>query len=72
VVIVLRDVEEEFVVTKSAIKIIVGSNPMEFKLSYTANSLWIATYMVMVLLPSSVIKMSVFLFSISACVLGEG
>jgi hypothetical protein len=41
-IIVLRDVEEEFVVAKSDIEIIVGSNPIEFKLSYTAkfNFMW--------------------------------
>jgi hypothetical protein len=37
VVIVLEDVEEEFVFTKSDMKIIVESNQIEFKFSYAAN-----------------------------------
>ena len=45
VVIVLRDVGEEFVVAKSDIIVTVRSNPIEFKLSYTANFMWIATYL---------------------------
>jgi hypothetical protein len=31
------------IVAKFDIKIVVGSNPIEFKLNYTANFVWIAT-----------------------------
>jgi hypothetical protein len=34
VVVVLRDMEEEFVVAKSDIKLLVGSNPIKFNIAY--------------------------------------
>ncbi|MCG8625348.1 MAG: hypothetical protein MJE68_25535 [Proteobacteria bacterium] len=42
VVIVLRDVGEEFAVSKSGIVVIVGSNPIEFELNYNK---WIVTHL---------------------------